>query len=69
MCGQLPPNQRRSTIGDRRAELARLVGGRLAGRAGADDHEVEGRSMRVSLCLAGPAVALAARLVQQHGRA
>ena len=28
--------------GDRGAELAGLVGGRLAARAGADDHEVEG---------------------------
>ena len=41
MCGHEPPNQRRSTIGDGRTELAGLVGGRLAGRAGADDDEVE----------------------------
>ena len=54
--------------GDRGAEFARLVGGGLAGRTGADDDEVEGIH-GFSLRFRHVAIALATRLVEQDRRA
>ena len=67
MCGQLPPNHRRSMIATDAPRRAGLVGGGLAGRAGADDHEVEGLH-RVSVLGRPATVALPDGLVQDDGR-
>ena len=69
MCGQLPPNQRRSMTATVAPRGAGLVRGGLAGRAGADDHEVERFHRRQCLPrLGGSPRALADGLVEQHGR-